>query len=129
MKIKTIANYMRIKESGKNTFYASDFGFTGGEVNALSQCGLIAPTGKTKVVWYEVNDDTMKRGTAKEWRLVGNINGWDITKLTGILCEIRDNYSLIMALIYGIENSQKVSLNMEHVWDEVSFDETFLLNK
>lgn len=69
--ISTIENLNKvITEVGfGKTFYASDVGLSGGAMAGLSRHGLIKPTGRTKETWYQVDDETMKKGEIKEWML------------------------------------------------------------
>jgi hypothetical protein len=83
MKLTTLANYLTILDSKKETFYASDFGFSGGEIGALVYEDLIETTGEQKEVWFAIDDDTMKRGFVKQWKVLTNheMSVWAISKL------------------------------------------------
>ena len=67
--ISQLKNYAIILKSGKETFWASDFGFKGGDINGLCR-DFISPTGKTKEVLVPIgNGDLYKKVEVKEWRV------------------------------------------------------------
>ena len=61
-------NFLKIKKSGKETFWASDFGFNGGEIAALSPT-FIQPTGKTKKEILKLSNSRTKEVDVSEWKL------------------------------------------------------------
>lgn len=63
-----IKNFLTIKKSGKTTFWASDFGFNGGEIAALSPT-FIQPTGKTKKEILKLSNSRTKEVEVSEWKL------------------------------------------------------------
>ena len=66
-----LKNYATILKSGKETFWASDFGFRGGDIGGLSY-DFIEPTGNTKEVLIPIGGDCYKKVEAQEWRLRKN---------------------------------------------------------
>ena len=66
--IGQIKNFLKIKKSGKETFWASDFGFNGGEIAALSPT-FIQPTGKTKKEILKLSHSRTKEADVSEWKL------------------------------------------------------------
>lgn len=52
------------------SFYASDFGLNGGEINSLYCAGCITPTGNRKEVFYPVDTDSKlyRKDEVLEWR-------------------------------------------------------------
>lgn len=67
---KVIVNYFRILASGKKTFYASDLGLNGGQINGLSYWNFIKKTGNTKEEWIDVDENTRKRVCVYEWEII-----------------------------------------------------------
>lgn len=70
---------------GENTqagtcFFASelitpdDGGAYGGLLVGLKNAGVIEPTGNTREVWYQVDENTAKKSLVKEWRLMVSID-------------------------------------------------------
>ena len=66
--INQLRNYATILKSGKETFWASDFGFSGGDINGLSY-DFIEPTGNTREELVAVGGELFKKVQIKEWRL------------------------------------------------------------
>lgn len=66
--IGQIKNFLKIKKSGKKTFWASDFGFNGGEIAALSST-FIQHTGKTKKETLRLSPFRVKDVEISEWKL------------------------------------------------------------
>lgn len=71
-----IKNFLIIKKSGKETFYASDFGFNGGEIGALASGFFIERTGKTKKKWVQVTPNKKIKADVYEWRIRHNFKPW-----------------------------------------------------
>lgn len=67
----TLENYLTILNSNKSTFWAEDFGFSGGAINALALNRFIAPTGATKDVFVCIDEDKniYKKFTACQWKI------------------------------------------------------------
>lgn len=67
-------------ERAGTCFFASeliaprDGGAYGGLLVGLKNAGVIEPTGNTREVWYQIDEDTAKKSLVKEWRLMVNIN-------------------------------------------------------
>jgi hypothetical protein len=59
---------MKIKNSGKETFYARDFGFTGGDITYLYMLNLIQETGNKNQISYISRNGTVKKSYVKEWK-------------------------------------------------------------
>lgn len=98
--LNQLKNYATILKSGKETFWASDFGFRGGDIHGLTR-DFIDPTGKEKETFVDVGGNMFKRVTAKEWRvrkfddkerqsLWRKIVGEDINKAIRSLCATAD---------------------------------------
>lgn len=51
-----------------------DGGSYSGLLVGLKNAGVIEPTGNTREVWYQIDEDTAKKSLVKEWRLLVNIN-------------------------------------------------------
>lgn len=52
-------------------FYASDYGITGGTINALDGVyQFVKATGNTKEYFINVYDDMYKKVTVKEWQVI-----------------------------------------------------------
>ena len=66
--LNQLKNYATILKSGKETFWASDFGFCGGDINGLSHA-FIEPTGNTKTELVAVGGGLFKKVEIQEWRL------------------------------------------------------------
>ena len=98
-------NQMILIEKVKNfvnpnaPFYASDYGFSGSDMQSLSYTGIIRPTGNTREVMVEIGDNLYKKVTAKEW-VVSEMQWWykDTYKKTwekiGELLELVNLHSL-----------------------------------
>ena len=91
--IITLTNYLILLDSGKNTFYSADLGFSGAEVNAMRNLEMIKPTGAIKPVFVQdpYNADLYRKFDAKEWQVV-NLKEWnarwvieDINKLADLV--------------------------------------------
>lgn len=86
MNARTFLNYMNIRISGRTTFYASDFGLNGGEINGLVVNGLIRPTGQTKNVMIPIDWNIYKKVSAKEWVVEENgFNYWQANDFVKVL--------------------------------------------
>ena len=66
--INQLKNYATVLKSGKETFWASDFGFSGGDINGLSY-DFIEPTGNKKEELVAVGGNLFKKVEVQEWRL------------------------------------------------------------
>ena len=64
---ETFEAYNEILCSGKRTFYADDFNFCGGTINALQGYGLIQRTGKTKEAFIPAGNGLYRKGEVLEW--------------------------------------------------------------
>lgn len=91
--IITLTNYLILLDSGKNTFYSADLGFSGAEVNAMRNLEMIKPTGAIKPVFVQdpYKADLYRKFDAKEWQVV-NLKEWiarwvieDINKLADLV--------------------------------------------
>jgi hypothetical protein len=98
--LNQLKNYAIILKSGKETFWASDFGFRGGDIHGLTR-DFIDPTGKEKKAFVDVGGNMFKKVTIKEWRvrkfddkerqsLWEKIVGEDINKAIRSLCATAD---------------------------------------
>ena len=74
--LSQIKNYFIIKNSGKRTFYASDFGLNGGEINALASGFLISKTHGTKEEWVQISSDKKIRIEVHEWKINSELGKW-----------------------------------------------------
>ena len=66
--INQLKNYATVLKSGKETFWASDFGFRGGDINGLT-ADFIEPTGREKEEFVNIGGDKFKKVTVREWRV------------------------------------------------------------
>lgn len=68
--LNQLKNYATILKSGKETFWASDFGFRGGDINGLTR-DFIKPTGRTKTEFINVDGggDIFRKVEVQEWCL------------------------------------------------------------
>lgn len=66
--LNQLKNYAIILKSGKETFWASDFGFCGGDINGLTG-DFIEPTGKEREEFINIGGDMFKKVMVKEWRV------------------------------------------------------------
>lgn len=86
MKATTIEALAKVLTYAKShdTFYAADVGLSGAQVSALKYLGreedysrpaicIIEPTGNTREVWFNVDEDTRKRGEVCEWKLSADV--------------------------------------------------------
>ena len=82
--------------TGENTkagtcFFASeliapdDGGAYGGLLVGLKNAGVIEPTGNTREVWYQVDENTAKKSLVKEWRLMVSIDTFKKTYCESII--------------------------------------------
>jgi hypothetical protein len=128
MTAKMFKNYLTIKNSGKTTFYADEFGFNGGEINSLSHIGLITPTGNTREVFVEMpyGDEVYRKVLVKEWKIDSNINGRAVSEFREIFNSIIDNKDFIMVLL---KNSDILSYRLDNAtksWHDCTpFDKIF----
>lgn len=75
-------NYTKIKKSGKKTFYASEFGFNGGEITALDRRGMIKETGNCVIMPVKTIDGRTIMSKIKEWEFIDiftHYNTWVAT--------------------------------------------------
>ena len=63
--LNQLKNYATILKSGKETFWASDFGFRGGDIHGLTR-DFIDPTGNEKETFVDVGGNMFKKVTIKE---------------------------------------------------------------
>ena len=98
--LNQLKNYATILKSGKETFWASDFGFCGGDINGLTR-DFIDPTGKEREEFINIGGDIFKKVMVKEWRVRkfddearqnfwDKIVGEDIDKAIRSLCATAD---------------------------------------
>jgi hypothetical protein len=127
MKMKTLMNYMMVKESGKSIFYARDFGFTGGDILGLHHNGLIEPTGKEIKFIVKVDDKLEVPSSAKEWKLCDE-KTFDFYQMYDVLVELRaieKRYSYLITLLSkkeGFEKEMKRQrVNKEYPWKGFTF--------
>ena len=98
--LNQLKNYATILKSGKETFWASDFGFRGGDIHGLTR-DFIEPTGKEREEFINISGDMFKKVMVKEWRVrkfndKEHLNLWekmlgeDIDKAIRSLCATAD---------------------------------------
>ena len=97
--INQIKNYATILKSGKNTFWASDFGFSGGEINGLKY-DFIEPTGNTKEELLAIGDDNFKKVVVQEWRVAAKVPQWRKEELNKAITEMRSVANMFCELGY-----------------------------
>lgn len=78
--IDFIHSFTGKNEQAGTCFFASELiaPDDGGAYNVLlvglKNAGVIEPTGNTREVWYQIDENTAKKSLVKEWRLMVNIN-------------------------------------------------------
>lgn len=101
--IKQIKNFLKIKKSGKKTFWASDFDFNGGEIAALSST-FIRRTGKTKKEILRLSPFRTKDVEISEWELIdwskerNSVRKWFENSLGSSIQEILETTKLLHEL-------------------------------
>lgn len=76
--IGELYNYIRIKKSGKKTFYASEFGLNGGEITALDRRGMIKETGNCVVMPVQTISGKIIMSKIKEWEFIDIFTHYDL---------------------------------------------------
>jgi hypothetical protein len=66
--LNQLKNYATLLTSGKDTFWASDFGFQGGDIGGLTR-DFIDPTENTKTVFIPLGGNLYKTVEVQEWRV------------------------------------------------------------
>ena len=100
--LNQLKNYATILKSGKETFWASDFGFRGGDIGGLT-ADFIEPTGRKKEEFVNIGGDKFKKVTVQEWRVRRFDDsmcqepwqervGEDLDKAVKFLCETADMF-------------------------------------
>lgn len=97
--INQLKNYATILKSGKETFWASDFGFSGGEINGLKY-DFIEPTGNTRKELLGVGGNDFKKVVEQEWRLRTNVPQWRKEKLNKTITELCSVANMLRELGY-----------------------------
>lgn len=127
MKMHTLMNYMMVKESGKSTFYARDFDFTGGDILGLHYNGLIEPTGKEIKFIVKVDDKLEVPSSAREWRLCDE-KTFTQFKMYDILVELKaieKRYAYLTTLLSKKGNIEeeikRQKTNQEYPWKGFMF--------
>ena len=93
---KQLFTIAKIRNLAPNTtFFASELGLNGAEIQSLYSHGFIAPTDKEIDAFIHIYGDYYKKIEIKEWK-VREIHGARAMKLRNSLTQLKEVYNLFM---------------------------------
>lgn len=103
--LATLENYLKILQSGKKEFWASEVGLKGGAIQGLHYNGLIKPTNERKEVMIPLDGEE-----GKIFKKVQVIK-WQIIKPIGLTRKVLNNdINFLTKIVKGFANVWKLGI-------------------